>query len=429
MSDRRTFLKQAGIFTASLPLTSLAAAPATTQTSRTTDNKWVKLRDLFQLDWSYAHFANFLITSHPKPVRDAIESYRAQLDTNPGLVMDYERQTVWNLDDEVRSWAGRYLDVKPGQIALTGSTTQGLSLVYTGIHIKQGQEILTSTHEHSSAYEAMEFRTQSDGTQVRKIPLFKNAYQVSADEVLDDIKRNIRPNTRVLGLTWVHSSSGVKLPIGEIGQLVRELNRNRDADDRILFCVDGVHGFGIENATFADFNCDFFISGTHKWLFGARGTGIICAASEEMKDISPTFATFSPGNNFAGLMSPGGYHAFEHRWAVSKAFELHLQLGKGDVQERIHSLNSYCKQRLQELKNIELVTPLSPELSSGFTFFRVKDVDQEEVGAYLVDNKIIADAVLRDAGQVTRMAPSLLNNEAEVDRVIDLLARKYKPTS
>lgn len=74
-------------------------------------------------------------------------------------------------------------------------------------------------------------------------------------------------------MTWVQSGSGVKLPIREIGKLVRELNQKRDEQDRIIYVVDGVHGFGVEDVSFADFDCDYFIAGTHKWLFGPRGTG------------------------------------------------------------------------------------------------------------------------------------------------------------
>jgi aspartate aminotransferase-like enzyme len=49
-------------------------------------------------------------------------------------------------------------------------------------------------------------------------------------------------------MTWVHSG-GVKLPIGEIGAIVDRHNRNRSDAERIVYVVDGVHGFGVENRT------------------------------------------------------------------------------------------------------------------------------------------------------------------------------------
>lgn len=427
MTDRRTFLKQAGILTAALPLGPLVHAAQTPSPAEPTlpGDKWAKLRQQFLLDPDYLHFSNFLVTPHPLVVRDAIARHRAWLDRNPGLAMDWDREETWQHEGEVRNQAGRYLQTKPGQIALTGSTTQGLSLIYGGVHVRPDQEILTTEHEHYSTNSILEFRTRKQGTQVRQIRLFKDPQHISTDEVLGNIARNIRPNTRVLGMTWVQSGSGVKIPVGEIGKLVEEHNRNRDDKDRIIYVIDGVHGFGVENANFADFHCDYFIAGTHKWMFGPRGTGIVCARSEKVEDLTPNEPTFSQDDNFATSMSPGGYHAFEHRWALNEAFKLHLELGKADVQSRIHELNSYLKTRLQAHRQIEMVTPLSPEFSAGFTFFRVRDRDSDEVAAHLMKNKVIADAVDRDVGPVIRTAPGLLNNEQEVDRFMALLSQAF----
>ncbi|MFI8223799.1 aminotransferase class V-fold PLP-dependent enzyme [Pseudomonas sp. NPDC085632] len=427
MTDRRTFLKQAGVMAAALPFGASLTAPAMATTAPgASANKWTQLRQLFDQDPQAIHFANFLITSHPKPVREAIERHRATLDRNPGLAMDWDLGSNEQLQQNVRVWAGKYLQAKPGQIALTGSTTEGLAMIYGSVQVRPDQEILTTEHEHYSTRNILDFRTRRDGTRVRKLKLFDTPQSISLDQVLDTINRNIRPETRVLGMTWVHSGSGVKLPISDISRLVDEHNRQRDDKDRLIYVVDGVHGFGVDDLSFPQMNCDFFIAGTHKWMFGPRGTGIVCSRSEELKYVSPSVPTFSEATSFATIMTPGGYHAFEHRWAVDEAFKLHLQLGKADVQARIHQLNSYLKQRLQEQPGIELVTPLDPKFSAGFTFFRVKGHDSDEVAAYLMQNRVICDAVSRDVGPVIRTAPGLLNNEAEVDRFMAILGQKRR---
>ncbi|WDM60983.1 aminotransferase class V-fold PLP-dependent enzyme [Pseudomonas sp. NEEL19] len=422
MSNRRTFLKQAGLLAASLPL--LPQALAQPAKPLAGPEKWRNLRELFPLDPQIAHFANFLVTAHPRPVQEAIDRHRADLDRNPAALMDWESQYEWQREDEVREWAARYLEVGPRQIALTGSTTEGLAMIYGGLKVGAGQEVLITEHEHYCAQKALEFRNQRQGTAVRQIRLFDDPWTVSTDQVLSTLDKAIKPNTRVLGMTWVHSGSGVKLPVGEIGELVRRHNRERSEAERILYVVDGVHGFGVENARFADFNCDYFIAGTHKWMFGPRGTGIICAASTGMQHLVPSVATFSRDEDFATIMTPGGYHAFEHRWATSEAFKLHLQLGKAEVQQRIHQLNSLLKQRLLEHRQIQLVTPRSEQFSAGFTFLRIKDRDADAVAAHLTTNKVMCDAVDRDVGPVIRLAPSLLNDEQQIDRVMSLITQQ-----
>ncbi|WAB96543.1 aminotransferase class V-fold PLP-dependent enzyme [Pseudomonas putida] len=422
MSNRRSFLKQAGLLAASLPLLPQALAGASAPLSG--PDKWRNLRTLFPLDPQVAHFANFLVTAHPRPVQAAIDRHRAALDRNPAALMDWESQYEWQREDEVREWAGRYLEVKPRQVALTGSTTEGLAMIYGGLKVGAHQEILVTEHEHYSTHKALAFRTQRQGTLTRKIRLFDDPWTVSTDQVLSTLDKAIQPHTRVLGMTWVHSGSGVKLPVGEIGALVRQHNRNRSEAERILYVVDGVHGFGVENARFADFNCDYFIAGIHKWMFGPRGTGIICAASTGMEHLTPTMATFSRDEDFATIMTPGGYHAFEHRWAANEAFKLHLALGKADVQQRIHQLNSLLKGRLAEHPQVQLVTPRSERYSAGFTFFRIKDRDPDAVAAHLTANKVMCDAVYRDVGPVIRLAPSLLNDEQQIDRAMALITQQ-----
>ena len=425
MTDRRTFLKQAGVFAASLPLgaallpQALAANPAPAA-----NDPWTGFKQLFTQDPNYLHFSNFLVTSHPKPVRDAIDRYRQQIDHNPGLAMDWGLEETWKREGQVREWAGRYLNATPPQIALTGSTSEGLAMIYGGIKLRPDQEILTTEHEHYATQNVLDFRVARQGTQVRRIRLFEQASQVSSDEVLGNIKRNIRPNTRVLGMTWVQSGSGVKLPIGEIGKLVEALNRDRDEQDRILYVVDGVHGFGVENLDFPAMHCDFFIAGTHKWMFGPRGTGLVCARDSQNTYVTPMVPTFSEDTNFATTMTPGGYHAFEHRWAADEAFKLHLQLGKAPVQARIHALNTELKDHLLAHPQIELVTPRSPELSAGFTFFRVNGQDSEAVVAHMMKNRVVIDAVDRDVGPVIRTSPGLLNSSDEIQRFMTLLSQR-----
>lgn len=424
MTNRRSFLKQAGILAAGLPLSSAVNLPALAANSQPLpQDKWAQLRLLFEQDPDYLHFANFLLTSHPRPVREAIERHRANLDRNPGLAMDWDLGESEKREQAVRIWAGRYLKARPEQIALTGSTTEGLSLIYGGIHVRPDQEILTSEHEHYATNYALGYRQQKDGVKVRKLKLFENSHNVSADEVVGSIAKGIRAETRVLGMTWVQSGSGVKLPIGEIGKLVEEQNRHREEKDRILYVVDGVHGFGVEDLDFPDMHCDFFIAGTHKWMFGPRGTGIICARSTELKDVTPTIPTFSEATTFSTIMTPGGYHSFEHRWALDEAFKLHLELGKSEVQARIHALNTYAKNRLLEDPRVELVTPKSPDLSAGFTFFRIKDRDCEKTVAQLMQNRVVCDSVDRDVGPVIRIAPGLLNTENTIDRFIAVLSQ------
>jgi isopenicillin-N epimerase len=40
-------------------------------------------------------------------------------------------------------------------------------------------------------------------------------------------------------------------------------------------CEDGVHALGVEPFHVDALGCDFFVAGTHEWLSGPRGMGIV----------------------------------------------------------------------------------------------------------------------------------------------------------
>src|SRR5436305_57244 len=115
------------------------------------------------------------------------------------------------------------------------------------------------------------------GAPVRRVTLYEKPSEADPDQMAQALAREIRPATRVVAVTWVHSGTGVRTPIARFTQAVAAANRGRAEQDRAILCVDGVHGFGIEDATMESLACDVFAAGCHKWIFGPRGTGLLCA--------------------------------------------------------------------------------------------------------------------------------------------------------
>lgn len=245
MPTRRQFLRRA---TAAVAATTFA--PNAFAGSEEFDpNSWASVRGQFDLDDRETNFTTFLLSSHPKSVRDAIERHRKALDRDAKRYLDDQEGSA---EDRVRTAAAAYLQVNQDEIALTSSTTMGLALVYGGLRLRPGQEVLATTHDFYSTHESLRLRALRTGTHVRKVRLYRNAPTVTVDEVVSEVRRAVRPHTRALALTWVHSSTGVKLPVRAIADALAAINRHRPPTERILLCVDGVHGFGVEAASPAD---------------------------------------------------------------------------------------------------------------------------------------------------------------------------------
>src|SRR5262245_4775608 len=258
--ERRHFL--AGL--AATPML-LGAAPPEGRAAATPTGKprgqWTHVRAQFALSPDWIHMAGFLLASHPRRVRDAIERYRLALDNNPALALEQPSPNVLKP-------AAAYLGVRPEEIALTDSTTMGLAVLYHGLPLRAGDEVLTTEHDHYATHESLRLATERSGATLRKVALYEKPAAATVESMAHAIRQAIAPNTRVVAITWVHSSTGVKAPVRAIADVIAGANAGRAPLDRIMLCVDGVHGLGVENVTMADLACDFFVAGTHKWMFG-----------------------------------------------------------------------------------------------------------------------------------------------------------------
>ncbi len=402
-------------------------APGSTTSADLSD--WAAVRDQFSLDPELAHFAAFVLASHPTQVRDAIDRFRADLDRDTVAATSQEIE----LENAAREAAARYLGVAPDEIALTDSTTMGLGLTYHGLTLQAGDHVVTSTHDFYATHEALRLAAAKVGAEVERIPLYDDPPTASAGEIVDRILAAIRPATRLVALTWVHSSTGVKLPAGEIAAALTQVNAGRDVGDRVLFGLDAVHGLGAEAVGPGELGCDMFISGTHKWLFGPRGTGIVWIrrdAWNRMTAIIPTFSGPSFGNWFDngnapfvfGLDgTPGGFHSFEHRWALTDAFEFHQTIGKDRVAARTAELASRLKEGIAELPNVRLVTPREPELSSGIVCCEVSGRPPADVVQELHSvHKIVATVTPYQVPYI-RFGSSIVTSPEQVDGAVQAL--------
>jgi len=391
---------------------------------------WKKIRTEWSMDPSWIDLSAMLLASNPRIVRQAIDRHRRGLDNQPVIYLTGRNRELQN---SVRRRAGSYFGVPYGNVALTESTTDGIGQLYAGIGMRPGAEVLTTNEDYYVTHEALRLQAARSGGNVRKIDLFARAETATVAGIVQKITANIRPQTRVLALTWVHSSTGFKMPIKEISAALKPINAARPAHERVLFCVDGVHGFGIENTTLPELGCDFLVAGCHKWIFGPRGTGVIFGTDYGWSRVTPTVPSFlasnaygawmggyDPGPTTGARMTPGGFKAFEHVWALSEAFQFHQQIGKANVQARTRELAGRLKTGLVQMGHVTLRTPRDPALSAGIVSFDLAGHSTVEAVEKLRKYRVIGTAAPYSVSHV-RLTPSIRNTPEEIDRTLAVI--------
>ncbi|WP_191302678.1 aminotransferase class V-fold PLP-dependent enzyme [Lentzea cavernae] len=396
--ERRDFLVGAGL---------LAVAPTSSSAARGVD--WGSVRREFRLDPALTNLGLFYLASNPREVRDAVEEFQRRLDANSHDLMPEQAQ-------EVAVALGQYVGGAADDIAFVPNTTIGLSIVYGGLKLRAGQELLLSDQDHAWHQQAARLAATRAGAQVRVGTLFENPAKATEDEIATRLRNSITPQTRAVGITWVQSSTGLRMPVRACASVVAEANRGRAREDRCLLVVDGVHGLAAVDDDAARMGADVFVAGTHKWLFGPRGTGMVWVNPEVSDQIVPLLPSLSDRSTTA-LLGPGGFHAFEQYFAVQAAVRFHQRLGRDRVASRITELAGRFKDGLADIPGTVIHTSRDPATSAGMVCFDIAG----HTGPELVDLLRQKDIQITTASYripYARIGTSILNTPEEIDRTL-----------
>jgi selenocysteine lyase/cysteine desulfurase len=169
---------------------------------------------------------------------------------------------------------------------------------------------------------------------------------------------------------------------------------------------------------------------------GPRGTGILwgtpAAWRAARRPLIPSFANASYGAWIDGrvppadppgpAMTPGGFQAYEHRWALPAAFAFHARIGPARVAARIHALAARMKAGLADVREVRLVTPRAGELSAGLVCADIAGVDPARAVRALAAERISA-TVTPYAQRHVRFGCGLAVDEEDVDAAVAAVAR------
>jgi L-cysteine/cystine lyase len=211
-------------------------------------------------------------TNGPVPSRAfeaADRSLREQLEEGRSSKPWFEHQI--ERIDELRERAARVLGATTADLALTGSTTDGINAVLHAVEIDAGDEILTSDEEHPGVLGPIATVRDTRGATVRVVP-----FADLPDEVSED--------TRLVVTSHVSWATG------------RIMDTAPLAATDALVVLDGAQGLGAIPVDVRALACDFYAASGQKWLCGPGGMGYLYANPELVP----------------GLPAPwSGYHAME----------------------------------------------------------------------------------------------------------------------
>ena len=307
--------------------------------------------------------------------------------------------------EEVRTLVAELLSCRSGELAFTGNTSDGLSMVAAGLKWRKGDVVLIPYPEFPAnlyPWENLAFQ----GVRTRRIQRKNGSFHV------EDAEKALVPGTRLVSVSSVDFSAGFRCDLEALGDFCRRKG--------ILFCVDAIQSLGIIPMDVKKYGIHFLSAGGHKWLLSPMGCGIVYISEEanhfvhpdrvgwksvmdeenfSQKDfrLKPDALRFEPGSmNVAGI------------YALGAAIRLLNEAGLERVHQRIMFLNDLFIQGLQDRK-IDIASSLTANERSGILSFFL-DGNPVALHGFLNDRNIIVSV----RNGMVRLSPHCYNNPDDV---------------
>ena len=237
----------------------------------------------------------------------------------------------------------------------------------------------------------------------------------NADAILNRIKNGVKKETKLISVSQVFSSTGLRMPIAEISALARSKG--------ILCIVDGAQAAGAIRVNVKELGCHAYATSGHKWLMGPKGTGLLYLSKDAQDIVRPmqfeeNYNTYTGGNGVVNLPCILG---------LGKAIEYLESVGINKIEEHNLSLRNRLYDNLKTLGSITIVSPPPGKLASPMLacVLPVK-IDRVAFVTMLLDkHKLSIRATHKEFGfNGIRFSMHIFNTEKDVDRAAEIMRRE-----
>jgi len=371
-------------------------------------------REAFPICRDKIFVAHAAVTALPRVVADAIIRYAEESAANFENFSELLKSI-----QETRAAAAKLIGSTQDEIALIGPTSLGLSLFANGIDWQPGDEILCYLEDYpANVYPWLNL--QSRGVSIR---LLRPA-QLGAI-TSDLVSEALTTKTRLVALASCNFLSGYRIDLSAIGQILRECG--------ILFSVDAIQTLGAFPTTVE--YVDFLSADAHKWMLGPLAIGIVYVRKECFELCRPTLLgswnVKAPGfiaqeeiefQPTAQRYEPGALNMLGI-FGMKAGIDLLLEIGIDRVADRIRMIKSRLADGLLHL-GFNILGPVTGPNASGITTIWDSKRNMQALFERLTSEQIICSARQdRQGRQYIRFSPHFYNTEAEVERVLDVIAR------
>lgn len=320
----------------------------------------------------------------------------------------------------------RLINAAPDEIALMENATVAWQMAFYGLTFAPGDRILTCEAEYGANYVAYLQMAKRTGLVIDVIPS-----DDTGEIDLAALERMIDGRVKLISITWVPTNGGLANPAAAVGRIARAHG--------IPYLLDACQAVGQMPVDVEALGCDMLSATGRKFLRGPRGTGFLYVRRALLETIEPPmidhFSALWVARDRYELRNDARRfetweNAYANRAGLGVAVDYALAIGMDAIAARCRLLSGRLREGLRALPGVT-IRDLGRN-PSAIVSFTLDGVDAPSVVAAANRAGITIgasnpsstrlDAEARHLPPLVRASPHYYNTEAEVDRLVDLVA-------
>ena len=378
------------------------------------------------LEKDIIYFDNAATTLKPNRVIEKMDNYYYDYPSNAHRG-DYSISMIASTEfEKTRDLVKEFINAsKREEIIFTSGATDSINMAIYGYfmnNLKKDDEVLITKSEHASIVIPWFDLENKLGIKVKYIDL-NNDYTFN----VDNFKKMITPNTKVISIAEITNVIGDKRDIKEITKIAHENN--------IKVLVDAAQSIGHIKVDVTDTDVDFLAFSAHKML-GPTGVGILYGKEELLNEISyikggGTSISFENPKEIVYKDLPYKLEAGTQNIAgvigLGEAIKYLNEVGLDNIEKYTNDLKKYLVSKLENNKNVIMY---NPNVEGSILVFNVKDVFAQDTAIYLNNHDICVragdhcDKKLHDETNIkntVRVSLYFYNTKEEIDKLVKVL--------
>ncbi len=306
------------------------------------------LRDQFLLrpDVIFLNHGSFGAT--PRPVFEAYQEWQRELERQP---VEFLGRRFTSLLGHAREVLAAYLGANPDDLVYVPNATTGVNIVARSLPLQPGDEVLSTDHEYGAVDRTWQFVCARRGARYVRAPV--PVPVSSPEEVVEAIWARVTPQTRVLAISHLTSSTALILPVENLIRRARESN--------ILTVVDGAHAPGQIPLHLDELGADFYAANCHKWMCAPKGSGFLHARREVQSLLSPLVVSWGWQLGFVAEHEWQGTRDIAAYLATPAAIDFLRSPGWAEVPRVCHAQAARARAALSAATGLPALSPDGPQ--------------------------------------------------------------------